>query len=173
MARTAQPTIRLARTADAAPIACMSRRYIEASLQWNWRAPRVLGHITSATSNVAVAEQRGNDQQNQMAGFAIMQFDVNVAALCLLAVNPQCRRLGIAARLVRWLEVTADAAGLQSIHVEAREDNEAAHGLYDALGFKLQQRLPSYYASGIAAMRFEKRLRPVFQQRWSAFGHPV
>jgi len=112
MARTAQPTIRLARTADAAPIACMSRRYIEASLQWNWRAPRVLGHITSATSNVAVAEQRGNDQQNQMAGFAIMQFDVNVAALCLLAVNPQCRRLGIAARLVRWLEVTTDTAGL-------------------------------------------------------------
>ena len=160
VARTIQPTIRLARPTDAAAIARMSRRYIENGLPWTWRAGRVVGHIAAVDSTVIVAEQQG-----LMAGFAIMQFGDELAGLCLLATYPQFRRQGIAARLASWLERTADTAGITAIHVEARESNAGAHGLYDALGFELTKRLPGYYSSQESAVRFEKRLRPKFELR--------
>ncbi|MEM7404847.1 MAG: GNAT family N-acetyltransferase [Pseudomonadota bacterium] len=160
MANSIQPIIRLARLSEARVIARMSQLYIEAGLPWSWRPARVRDHIRAVDSVVVVADIV---RDPQLAGFGIMHFAEDTAALCLLAVQPAYRRNGIAARLVRWLELTADTAGIVGLHIEAREDNDAARHLYEALGYHLIETLPGYYSGKTTAVRFAKRLRPPFE----------
>lgn len=160
MAKSVTPTIRLARLSEARVIARMSQLYIEAGLPWSWRPTRVREHIRASDSTVIVAEV---PRDPQIAGFGIMHFAEDTAALCLLAVQPGYRRHGIAARLVRWLELTADTAGIVGLHIEAREDNDAARQLYEALGYHVAETLPGYYSGRATALRFAKRLRPTFE----------
>jgi ribosomal-protein-alanine N-acetyltransferase len=76
-------SLRLARQADAAAIASLSRDLIEYGLQWRWTPMRVTASIRASDVNVLVASIHGN-----IAGFAIMRYGDDVAHLDLLAVAP-------------------------------------------------------------------------------------
>jgi len=62
-----------------------------------------------------------------------------------LAVDPDCRRQGHAAFLLRnFLRCTAESAG-KKIFLEVRESNAAAIALYQKFGFEISGRRPHYY----------------------------
>jgi ribosomal protein S18 acetylase RimI-like enzyme len=148
------PLIRLATAADAPAIADMSRQHIESGLGWSWTPARIAAAIADRSTNVALI-----DQPDGVLAFGIMHYAERTAHLALLAVDPAQRRRGIAARLVAWLEKSADTAGIERIRVEARSDNPAALAFYQKLGYVQIDRLARYYRGVLDAVRLEKTLR--------------
>jgi ribosomal-protein-alanine N-acetyltransferase len=145
--------IRLARPSDASSIADMSRLLIEYGLQWRWTAERVAASICDPNVNVLVARTNG-----RLVGFAIMRYGDDRAHLDLLAVAPAYRRLGIARQLLEWLEKCAVVAGIFSVALEVRADNEAAQRFYQRLGYRTIKHLPGYYQGVEAAIRMARDL---------------
>jgi len=132
----------------------MSRDLIEAGLGWQYRGERIRQLIDDPETVTLVARDG-----ERMIGFAIMTFGEERAHLVLLAVRPVCQRRGIGRRLMQWLLQSATTAGIASIHVELRADNEAAYALYRALGFAEILRLPGYYRGRETAVRMMRMLR--------------
>ena len=146
--------IRLAELRDAHPIAVMSRDHIETGLGWKYDAARVMRAIRQRDTCVVVACER-----RVPVGFAVMEFGDDRAHLVLLAVQPRHRRHGVGRRLVDWLLESARTAGIESVHLELRANNEAAQRFYRALGFSETVLLPRYYGGREAAMRMIRILR--------------
>jgi len=147
------PSIRLASKSDAATIALMSRQYIEQGLGWSWNVCRVEAAIRNDSTNVAVIRER-----REVVGFGIMQYGEQTAHLALLALHPNYRKQGLAARLMAWLEKCADTAGIERIVVEARSDNPTAIAFYQKQGYVQLAKVAGYYRGVIDAVRMEKNL---------------
>lgn len=143
-----------ARPSDAQTLAVMSRDLIESGLGWVYRTERFARLIGSDDAVALVA--RASDRP---VGFAVMEFGDERAHLIVLAVTPRYQRNGIARRLVLWLLKSAVAAGITSVHVELRADNEPAYAFYRALGFAETLRLPGYYRGRETAIRMIRMLR--------------
>ena len=144
-------TIRIAEPRDAQAIAVMSRDFIESGLGWKYDAPRVLRAIRDRETLTVVACEGGKNvpaARAALAGFAIMELGDERAHLVLLAVRPSHRRLGIGQRLVEWLLESARCAGMASVHLELRANNEAARRFYKAMSFYETVLVPGYYRSG-------------------------
>jgi len=62
-----------------------------------------------------------------------------------LAVDPGWRRRGLASRLLRAVLADAVASGARSATLEVRRSNEAARGLYEGLGFRVDGVRRDYY----------------------------
>ena len=144
-------TIRIAEPRDAQAIAMMSRDFIEAGLGWKYDAARVMRAIRDRETLAVVACESGKNSaagRGALTGFAIMEFGDERAHLVLLAVRPTHRRLGIGQRLLDWLVESARVAGMASIHLELRSNNEAARRFYRAMSFYETVLVPGYYRSG-------------------------
>ncbi len=155
-------TLRLAEPGDAHAIAEMSRDYIESGLGWRYDPAHVLRAMRRRETAVLVASGRQTyvaRERPALSGFAIMDFGDERAHLVLLAVQPVQRRRGIGRRLVDWLLESAVTAGMASVHLELRADNEAARRFYRALGFSETVLMPRYYNGREAAMRMIRMLR--------------
>ncbi len=148
------PVVRLGNAADAAPIAEMSRSYIEQGLGWSWREARVLHAVRDRATNVVVATDA-----DDIVGFGIMQYRDETAHLALFAVRPSHRNRGLGSMLVTWLEKPARIAGVERVGVEARADNQKAPAFYQRLGFRPVKTMPGYYSGLVDAVRLEKQLR--------------
>jgi ribosomal-protein-alanine N-acetyltransferase len=146
-------SLRLARTADAAAIAHLSRDLIEYGLRWRWTPERVAASIRAANVNVLVARV---DQK--MAGFAIMRYGDDDAHLDLLAVAPQNQRTGVGRRLLEWLEKCAVVAGIFKVELEVRAGNEGAQLFYRDMGYIPLSELAGYYQGAEAALRMGRDL---------------
>jgi ribosomal-protein-alanine N-acetyltransferase len=145
--------IRLARRADAAAIATMSRDEIEQGLPWSWTEGRVLGAIQNPDTNVAVVGATG-----ALQGFGIMAYRDEVAHLLLFSVRPEYRRRGLGSALLRWLECVAMTAGVERIVVECRRDNAGARNFYAETGYHEMAISKGYYRGVEDAVRIEKWL---------------
>jgi len=143
-----------ARPGDAQALAIMSRDLIEAGLGWVYRTERFARLISHAETVALVA--RASDRA---VGFAVMEFGEERAHLIVLAVDPRYQRAGIARRMIEWLLKSAVTAGVTSVHVELRADNEAAFALYRSLGFSETLRVPGYYRGRETAIRMIRMLR--------------
>jgi ribosomal protein S18 acetylase RimI-like enzyme len=144
-------TIRLAEPRDAQAIAMMSRDFIESGLGWKYDAARVMRAIRDRDTLAVVACESGKAAgaaRGSITGFAIMEFGDERAHLVLLAVRPSHRRLGIGQRLLEWLLESARVAGMASIHLELRANNDAARRFYRAMSFYETVLVPGYYRSG-------------------------
>jgi ribosomal-protein-alanine N-acetyltransferase len=146
-------TLGLARRADAAEIAEMSRDLIEYGLAWSWTPARVQHFISGRESSVVVARREGH-----IAAFAVMHFGDDVAHLNLLAVAPEHRRQGLGRRLMSWLTATAIEAGVFRINLELRTRNEGARLFYERLGFDQRGVVQGYYQGREAALRMSRHL---------------
>ena len=146
-------SLRLARRADAHIIANLSRDLIEYGLRWRWTPERIAGSIRAPDVNVLVACVRGH-----IVGFAIMRYGETDAHLDLLAVAPAYRRLGIARQLVAWLEKCAVVAGIFTIALEVRAQNQGAQKFYERLGYRKFVQLPGYYQGIESALRMVRDL---------------
>ena len=78
------------------------------------------------------------------AGFAMVRSVADEAELLLLAVDPACRRRGIASALMRAVIAEAQAGGIADLHLEVRAGNEAV-SLYVAQGFAKVGERRGYY----------------------------
>jgi ribosomal-protein-alanine N-acetyltransferase len=146
--------LRLARAADAAGIAHMSRELIEVGLVWSYDGPRIARLIADHETLTLVAEDALG-----LAGFAILKFGDEHAHLVLLAVQPRCRRRGVARRLLVWLLESARAAGIADVALELRAGNAGARAFYRTLGFSDAGLLSDYYGGREAALRMVRVLR--------------
>lgn len=79
-------------------------------------------------------------------GFILIRVAADEAEILTLAVRPAARRRGLASRLVEAAERQAADAGAERLFLEVAEDNTAARGLYDRLGFEAAGRRRRYYA---------------------------
>jgi len=163
-------TVRIAEPGDAQPIAEMSRDLIESGLGWRYDPAHVLRAmrrretvvIAAAGRQTYVARDRPAHvpgERAALSGFAIMDFGDERAHLVLLAVQPAQRRRGIGRRLLEWLLESALTAGMASVHLELRADNEAARRFYRTLGFSETVLMPRYYNGREAAVRMIRVLR--------------
>jgi ribosomal-protein-alanine N-acetyltransferase len=116
--------------------------------------------------------------QENIAGFAIMRYGGDTAHLDLLAVAPPYRRRGIGRQLLEWLEKCAVVAGLSSIALEVRANNDGSQLFYRGLGYRALVELPGYYQGIEAALRMERDLSrltvehkaPRIQYKLAGFG---
>ena len=150
---------------DAERISYMSRDLIEKGLGWRWHTRAIRQLIAERETVVLCAKgQQSSQQINGIIGFGIMQYDLTVSHLILLAVDPKFRRRGIAQKLLNWLESTALYAGIEKIQLEVREKNLTAIQFYELAKFTKKCLLQNYYVSPTGkrenAIRMEKTLRP-------------
>ena len=150
---TFEPWLQLARLADAETIANMSRVLIESGLGWRWTPERVAASIRAPNVNVVVARI-----DNRIAGFAIMRYGDDDAHLDLLAVAPAHWRIGVARRLLKWLEKCAVVAGMLCIDLEVRAQNTGAQLFYERMGYRKVVHLPGYYEGLEDALRMRRKL---------------
>jgi ribosomal-protein-alanine N-acetyltransferase len=146
--------IELAARTDAATLARMAERYVEAGLKPAWGAVRILWHIRDADSVVLTARCGC-----AVTGFAIMRYGDERAHLNLLAVDPAHRRRGIARTLLTWLEDSALTAGTFTVTLELRAHNAGARAFYGALGYAEQGEVPGYYQGVETAVRLQRDVR--------------
>lgn len=78
------------------------------------------------------------------AGFAMVRSVADEAELLLLAVDPACRRRGVATALLRAVVAEAQATGIADLHLEVRAGNTAVK-LYTAQGFAKVGERRGYY----------------------------
>jgi [ribosomal protein S18]-alanine N-acetyltransferase len=147
--------IRLARSADAAPIAAMSRDFIEKGLPWSWTTERVAAAIEDPDTNVVVAEVA-----RELVAFGIMSYPADDAHLLLFAVRPRYRRRGIGSFVLGWLEDVARAAGAKRIRVECRWDNASGRNFYSDRDYHELILSKGMYRGLRDGVRLEKWLRP-------------
>ena len=95
-----------------------------------WSEPLLLRKIEDEHTIFCVAED-----EDQVRGYAILQLIAPEAEVINIAVAPTARRLGIGRALLAALLSQAEAAQIETIHLEVRESNQAAIALYSALGF--------------------------------------
>lgn len=136
-------TLKLARRDDAISIARMSTALIEYGLSPAWTPERVASHIRRPESAVLIA--RGDEQ---VLGFAIMEFGDRTAHLNLLAVSTLARRRGIGRQMLSWLHESAIVAGTFLIKLELRASNHTALEFYRRMGY-LQSGFVRGYYSGV------------------------
>ena len=149
--------LRLAKAADAAVLASMSRDYIEQGLTWRWREPSIRSKILAPDTVVLVAELSVGGVRF-VGGFAVMDFGLDVAQLDLLAVHPHLRRRTIATQLLRWLHKSARVAGCQHVVVQVRAQNHRARRFYQKHSYLEEALLPKYYENKEAAYQLKLRL---------------
>jgi len=149
----AELILRPAHAREAAAIASMSRRYVEAGLSPAWTPERVLRSIRHRDCTVLTATLA-----RALTGVAIMQFGDTSAHLNLLAVEPPYRRAGIGRRLVQWLEAAAVVAGTFVISLEVRAGNASGTRFYEALGYRVAGCIQGYYEGVEDAIRMRRDL---------------
>jgi len=90
-------------------------------------------------------------QQTQINGFICGRQVADEAEILNLAVRSDRRRHGIAHALVQaFLQMVAQQAGT-TVHLEVRESNLAAIGLYTHAGFRVTGTRPGYYQAPLEA----------------------
>ena len=85
------------------------------------------------------------DQEGRVAGYAGLQVVLDEGTITDVAVRPDCRRRGVASRLLRVFLDFAQANGLAFLTLEVRASNRAAAALYKRLGFRVVGRRRNYY----------------------------
>jgi [ribosomal protein S18]-alanine N-acetyltransferase len=140
---------------EARAMAIMSRELIEAGLGWRYTPPRMGALVRDPDTVVLAACHDG-----RLHGFAAMHFGEEQAHLLLLCVQPALQRQRIGRRLVEWLLASARVAGIGTVHLELRVDNDAALAFYQQLGFTEVQQMPGYYSGRVDALRLMLALRP-------------
>jgi len=111
-----------------------------------WTRRTLEDELVNGFSEYVVAEVLDSPgTQPNLAGFAGVWFMRDQVHLVTIAVDPERRRRGIAARLLlRCFELTA-VAEMPSMVLEVRESNVGAQALYERFGFSRLGRLRKYY----------------------------
>jgi [ribosomal protein S18]-alanine N-acetyltransferase len=78
-------------------------------------------------------------------GFALVREVIDEAELLLIAVSPDLRGKGFAKSLLGAIKTDLMSRNIEILHLEVRETNQAALGLYTSAGFDVVGRRRNYY----------------------------
>jgi len=92
-----------------------------------------------------VAEVKGENGQQQVAGMLVMWQIIDEAHIGTLATDPDFRRHGIARRMLVHALLQAAGQGIQKVFLEVRRSNTAALALYKRFGFEVSSIRRNYY----------------------------
>jgi ribosomal-protein-alanine N-acetyltransferase len=95
-----------------------------------------------------VARLQGAFGAPETAGFILYRAVRDEAEILSLATTPQCRRRGVAQRLIEEALRDLYRDGVRTIHLEVEDTNAAAIGLYAKMEFEHAGARPGYYAQG-------------------------
>jgi [ribosomal protein S18]-alanine N-acetyltransferase len=91
-------------------------------------------------------------QAGQLVGMACAWLILDELHITLVAVDPACRRQGLAHSLLRALLLRGVQLGAARATLEVGRDNRAALALYRALGFRTAGLRRNYYSNGEDAL---------------------
>jgi ribosomal-protein-alanine N-acetyltransferase len=143
--------IRAAYAADASAMAAIHA----ACFAKSWDAAEI-GQFLGVPGCVALVASTSPAQAPQ--GFLIVRSAGDEAELLTLAVDPACRRLGLASALLAAATAALRGAGSKRLFLEVDQGNSAARGLYQSLGAVVVGRRPRYYEHGADADIFSLAL---------------
>jgi [ribosomal protein S18]-alanine N-acetyltransferase len=143
--------IRAACAADASSMAAIHA----ACFTKSWDAAEI-GQFLGVPGCLALVASTSPMQAAQ--GFLIVRSAGDEAELLTLAVDPACRRLGLARALLADAKGALRGAGSKRLFLEVDEGNSAARGLYRSLGAVVVGRRPRYYEHGADADIFSLAL---------------
>jgi ribosomal-protein-alanine N-acetyltransferase len=128
-------SFRLMSAEDIAAVFSILKESPEASL---WSEQSLADSATQGNSWVA-------ERARKVKGILIGRTAADEFEILNLAVAPNCRRQGIATRLVTAAMEHASAAGALRTYLEVRASNQDAIAFYERLGFAACGRRPHYY----------------------------
>ena len=105
-----------------------------------WSENSIRSELTNPLSLWLVAVEN-----NKVLGYVGSQSVMDEADMMNVAVDPSCRRRGIARMLVESLARSLADRNVKSLTLEVRSSNEPAKALYDQLGFEQVGKRPNYY----------------------------
>jgi ribosomal-protein-alanine N-acetyltransferase len=151
--RTTAPAIdiRVAGASDASAMAALHA----ACFAKSWDAAEI-GQFLGVPGCISLLASTSPAQPPQ--GFLIVRSAGGEAELLTLAVDPACRRLGLARALLGAATSALRASGTKRLFLEVDEGNSAARGLYQSLGAVAVGRRPRYYEHGADADIFSLAL---------------
>lgn len=95
---------------------------------------------------------------DESGGFILIRVVADEAEILTLAVHPEARRQGIAARLIEAAAGLAAAAGAATLFLEVADRNTAARALYTSTGFTQAGLRKRYYPDGADALVMRRPL---------------
>jgi ribosomal-protein-alanine N-acetyltransferase len=141
--------------ADDADVADVER--LQASCHSHpWTRAQVAAEVRQPPPS-AVLVARGADLRTRAAlAYRVAADEVEILDVC---VHPDCRRTGLARRLVLLALSRAARAGARRAHLEVRAGNAAARALYASIGFVERGLRRGYYRGPIEdALLLEYRI---------------
>jgi ribosomal protein S18 acetylase RimI-like enzyme len=139
------------RSTDFAALYAIEEVCFQSPLRFGRRYMReIVGAVDAATWIAEV--------DDQMAGFAIVEWAEGGAYIQTLEVLPERRGSGIGGELLRRVEGAAKDAGAELIWLHVDGENGRAIRLYERHGYGYKNRQENYYARGRAALVYAKRL---------------
>lgn len=114
--------------------------------------------LTRAHAACLLAE----DKKGHLLGYVLALFrrGTSLARIYSLAVAASARGQGVGQALLLAAEQAAIEEHAWLMRLEVRPDNQAAHRLYEAAGYRPFGRYLDYYEDHSEAVRYQKRLRP-------------
>ncbi|MBN2754585.1 MAG: ribosomal protein S18-alanine N-acetyltransferase [Candidatus Goldbacteria bacterium] len=95
---------------------------------------------------------------DRLLGYIIADKIADYAHISNVAVAPEFRKNGIATGLLKQVERQVFAAGLSSLTLEVRDNNEAALEMYKKFGYEVKGRRPKLYEDKYDGLIMWKRL---------------
>ena len=128
-------TVRRMIAPDVPPALAILKNSPEASI---WSDESLL---ESVSQGIALAAE----QEGRLAGILIGRVAADEFEILNLAVWEECRRRGIATRLVDAAVEYARIKGARQTYLEVRASNEGGIAFYKGMGFQVCGRRPNYY----------------------------
>ena len=100
---------------------------------------------------------------DRAVGFALCRRAADESEMLALGVLPDCRRAGIARKLLDAAMAALADDGVEALFLEVAEDNAAGRALYDGAGFSEVGRRADYYrrtGAAAAALVLRRDIRP-------------
>ena len=135
---------RTATTADAATLARLAAASFDPRFGEGWSGQQIVSTLSQPYAWGELALLHGKP-----CGFSLCRIAADEAELLLVAVEPDARGSGIGSALIESAGRNAAGRGASCIHLEMRENNEAAARLYRRFGFKGVGRRPRYYCGAL------------------------
>ena len=112
-------------------------------------------------STLAMAHRYGGfvaERDGRAVGFAVLRVERTGAELAAIAVLEEERGRGIGRALLNASESAARRGGAPLLTLRTAEANLAAFELFYKRGYRIERRLPRYYAGVFDACELSKRL---------------
>jgi ribosomal-protein-alanine N-acetyltransferase len=148
-------TLREGTAADVAAMYALDLLCFQEPFQFDLRAMRSFVTQPGAIVLVAAWAAASGDA---MLGFVVVNMNRRGAYVTTLDVHPDCRRLGVARKLVAEAERRAAEAGAGIMALHVYVENRAAIALYEAAGYVQGSRVRDFYGRGMDGFGYRKQL---------------